>query len=132
MTKPKEPTNGSKSDQNILFLSEMIVYFRPTCAGWPCITKSEKYYLVLINVSGYRKHRIVNELAIDIGKNFDLSSISHSTVLIKASLAIKLGAGGGAWLEARVAQPIFCGYYLILTERNIKSLLILFHIITYL
>ena len=54
------------------------------------------YYLVLINVSGYRKHRIVNELAIDIGKNFDLSSISHSTVLIKASLAIKLGAGGGA------------------------------------
>ena len=34
MRQPKEPANRSKSDQNILFLSEMIVYFRPTCAGW--------------------------------------------------------------------------------------------------
>ena len=28
--------HGSRSDKNIKFLSEMIVYFRPTCAGWPC------------------------------------------------------------------------------------------------
>jgi hypothetical protein len=33
MTQPKEPAIGSKSDQNIIFLSEKIIYFRPTCAG---------------------------------------------------------------------------------------------------
>ena len=33
MTQPKEPANRSKSDQSIIFLSEMIVYFRPICAG---------------------------------------------------------------------------------------------------
>ena len=33
MTQPKEPANGSKSDQNKIFLSEMTVYFRPTCAS---------------------------------------------------------------------------------------------------
>ena len=27
MTQPKEPANGSKSDQNIIFLFETIVYF---------------------------------------------------------------------------------------------------------
>ena len=37
MTQPKEPANRSKSDQNIIFLFEKIIYFRPTCAGWPCI-----------------------------------------------------------------------------------------------
>ena len=36
MTQPKVHANGSKSNQNIIFLSEMIVYFRPTCTGWPC------------------------------------------------------------------------------------------------
>ena len=35
MTHQKEPENGSRSNQNTIFLSEMIVYFRPTCAGWP-------------------------------------------------------------------------------------------------
>ena len=34
----KEAANGSRSDKNIIFLSAMIVYFRPTCAGWPCST----------------------------------------------------------------------------------------------
>ena len=33
MTQPKESANRSKSDQNILFLSEITVNFRPTCAG---------------------------------------------------------------------------------------------------
>ena len=33
MTQPKEHANGSKSDQSIIFLSEMIVYFHPICAG---------------------------------------------------------------------------------------------------
>ena len=30
---PKEPENWSKTDQNIIFLSEMILHFRPICAG---------------------------------------------------------------------------------------------------
>ena len=35
---PKEVANGSRSDKNIIFLSAMNLYFRPTCAGWPCST----------------------------------------------------------------------------------------------
>ena len=38
-----------------------------------------------MSVKGYKKHLIVKEVAIDIGKNLDLSNISHSTVLIKVS-----------------------------------------------
>ena len=39
MTQPKEPANGSKSDQNIIFLFETIVYFfvqgNNTGPNWP-------------------------------------------------------------------------------------------------
>ena len=42
MTHPNEPENGSRSDQNSIFLSEMIVYFRPTCAGFPCTSQNWK------------------------------------------------------------------------------------------
>ena len=38
MTHPKEPVNGSISDQNVIFLSKMLISFRPNCAGWPCMT----------------------------------------------------------------------------------------------
>ena len=41
-----------------------------------------------MSVKGYKKHLIVKEVAIDIGKNLDLSNISHSTVLIKVSSGI--------------------------------------------
>ena len=39
---PKDAANGARFDKNITFLSEMIVYFRPTCAGFPCTSQNWK------------------------------------------------------------------------------------------
>ena len=36
MLYPNEDANGARSDKNITFLSKMIVYFQPTCAGCLC------------------------------------------------------------------------------------------------
>ena len=46
MLYPQEAASGSKLDQKSIFISEMIVYFRPTCAGWPCIFL-KKHTLIL-------------------------------------------------------------------------------------
>ena len=53
--------------------------------------------LVLIKVKGYRKHLTVNEDIIERGKNFLLSNISHSMIvmlglIVIGGLATTLGA----------------------------------------
>ena len=42
MLHPKEAANGARSDKNITFLSEIIVYFCPTWAGFPCTSQNWK------------------------------------------------------------------------------------------